>query len=56
MDKIDLLYQKYAEEMGSIITDPLLSEEEFKTRFIPELNEMRLIELNTSDIGEGFLY
>ena len=34
----------------------LLSETEFKKRFIPKLEEMQLIELNTSNAADGFLY
>ena len=42
--------------MGSVIKKSLLSEREFKKRFIPRLEEMQLIELDASNPADGFLY
>ena len=56
MNRIDLLYQQYTAKMGSIIKKSLLSEREFKKRFIPRLEEMQLIELDASNPADGFLY
>lgn len=56
MNRIDLLYQQYTAKMGSVIKKSLLSEREFKKRFIPRLEEMQLIELDASNPADGFLY
>ena len=56
MEKYDCLYEKYMSQMSKIISDGLVTKEEFKARFASELEGMHLIELNSSCEGEGFLY
>ena len=56
MDRYDFLYEKYRAHMSKVISDGLVTKEEFKIRFASKLEEMNIIELNSSCVGEGFLY
>ena len=56
MDRYDCLYEKYRSQMSTVISDGLAAREEFQARFASKLEGMHLIELNSSNAGEGFLY
>ena len=56
MDRYDFLYEKYRVYMSKVISDGLVAKEEFKIRFASELEEMHIIELISSCVGEGFLH